>query len=293
MAAGRPTVFDHISRDDRDAVRIVLTPEIALEMLEANRLNRPLRQSLVNRIADQIRRGLWKYNGDTIKISDTFDVLDGQHRLWAVAEAKRAVETLVVFGISREAFDTIDTLRAYRNAADTVALKGVARHRATIAAALTWLIRYERGVLESYKAPAHRVENADVKQALRDNPNVVAAAERTGSLRKILNHGLATFFYYVLSSQNTGLAEELVEILRDPSRTPLDHPYYLLRAYLVSEQTRRDAVRTIALMIKTSNAAYRGTKLQNLPTYAPQGRNPERFPVLDVRNVRKGEEVIR
>ena len=288
MAAGRPTVFDHISRDDRDAVRIVLTPEIALEILEANRLNRPLRQPLVNRIADQIRRGLWKYNGDTIKISDTFDVLDGQHRLWAVAEAKRAVETLVVFGISREAFDTIDTLRAYRTASDTVALEGVVRHRVIVSSALSWLLRYERGVLESYKVPANRVENSDVKQALRDNPNIVAAAERTGPLRKIITPGLATFFYYVLSSQNTALAEEFVEILRDPARTALDHPYYLLRGYLTSAATRRDAVRTIALMIKTSNAAYRGTRLTNLPVYAPQGRNPERFPVLDVRNVRKG-----
>lgn len=283
----RPTIFTSLSRDDRDAVRIILTPEIALEMLEANRLNRPLQQGLVNRIADQIRRGLWKYNGDTIKISDTFDVLDGQHRLWAVAEAKRAVETLVVFGISREAFDTIDTIRKYRNASDTVALEGVVRHRATVATALTWLMRYERGVLETYKAPANRVENADVKHALRNNPNIVAAAERAAPLQRIVPRGLATFFYYVLSSQNTALAEEMVEILTDPSRTPLNHPYYLLRSYLTSAATRRDAVRTIALMIKTSNAVYRGAKLTALPIYSPQGRNPERFPVLDVRNVRK------
>lgn len=285
----KPMVFDSIVRDDRDAVRIVLTPEIALEMLEANKLNRPLQQGLVNRIADQIRRDRWKYNGDTIKISDTFDVLDGQHRLWAVAESKRSVETLVVFGISREAFDTIDTIRKYRNAADTVALEGVTRHRATIATALNWLIRYERGVLETYKQPANRIENSDIKQAVRDNPNIGAAAERVGPLRRIINSGLVTFFYYVLSSQNTALAEDLVEVLLDPGRTPLNHPYYLLRTYLVSEQTRKDAVRTIALMIKTSNATYRGAKLTNLPVYQPQGRNPERFPVLDVRNVRKAE----
>jgi hypothetical protein len=288
----KPTVFDSIARDDKDAIKIILTPEIALEMLEANKINRPLRQSLVNRIADQIRRDLWKYNGDTIKISNTFDVLDGQHRLWAIAEAKRAVETLVVFGISREAFDTIDTIRNYRNAADTVSLEGVSRHRTTVAGALNWLIRYERGVLETYKAPANRVENSDVKKAIRDNPNIVAAAERTGPLRRIVNAGLMTFFYYVLSSQNTALAEEMVEVLVDPGRTPLNHPYYLLRTYLVSEQTRKEAVRTIALMIKTSNAAFRGAKLTNLPVYNPQGRNPERFPVLDVRNVRK-TEVIR
>lgn len=281
-----PPVFDSLNREDRDAVRIVLTPEIAMEMLEANKHNRPLRQSLINRITDQIRRGLWKFNGDTIKISTTFDVLDGQHRLWSVIEAKRPVETLVVFGIDREAFDTIDTLRNYRTATDTVALEGVTRHRAAVATALAWLVRYDRGVMTEYRLPKNRVENADVKEAFRANPNIIAAAEATSRLRRLLNPGLMTFFHYIISNQNTALAEELVDILVDPGRTAVTHPYFQFRAHLTSEHVQKEPVKTTALMIKASNAAYRGHKLAALE-WRPQGRNPDRFPVLDVRNVRK------
>lgn len=285
-----PTVFDSLNREDRDAIKIILTPEIAMEMLEANKHNRPLRQSLINRITDQIRRGKWKFNGDTIKISTTFDVLDGQHRLWAVCEAKRPVETLVVFGIDREAFDTIDTLRNYRSASDTVALEGVARHRAILATALSWLVRYERGVMLEYKQPKNRIENADVKEALRANPNIAAAAERVSRLRRLINPGLLAFHYYIVASQNTALADEMVDVLSDPGRTAINHPYFQLRAHLASEHTLKEPVKTTALMIKASNAAYRGDKLAALE-WRPQGRNPERFPTLDVRNVRKPDTV--
>ena len=262
-----PTVFETLNREGQPAVRVTLTPEIAFEMLEANRFNRPLSQQLVNRIAEQIRRGLWKFNGDTIKVSTTLDVLDGQHRLWA-------------------------TIRKYRGAADTVALEGVTRHRATIAGALNWLIRYERGVLETYKQPANRVENSDVKEAMRANPRIVAAAERCAPLRRLVNAGLATFFYYVLSTQNAALADEMIDSLADPSRLAVDHPYYLLRAYLLADHPApKDSVKTIALMIKASNAVYRGQRLRYLEWRAG-GKNPERFPELDVRNIRKAAEVI-
>ena len=283
------SVFDSLNRDGAPAVRVVITPEIACELLEANRFNRPLSQLLVNRIAAQIRAGKWRYNGDTIKVSTTLDVLDGQHRLWAITEAKRPVETLVVFGIDREAFDTIDTLRKYRGAADTVALEGAVRHRAIVAAALGWLIRYERNVLEAYKQPGNRVENSDVKEAYRANPRITVAAERCSSLRRLVNAGVMTFFYYVLSTQNAALAEEMVDVLTDPKRLAVDHPYYLLRDYLLSDQAK-EAVKTIALMIKASNAAYRGTRPSTL-TWRPGGKNPEKFPDLDVRNLRKADEV--
>jgi len=71
----------------------------------------------VERIAKQIRQGKWKYNGDTIKIAATGDVLDGQHRLWAIIESKTAVETVIVYGTSVTDADIIMS--------DGVSLEGV------------------------------------------------------------------------------------------------------------------------------------------------------------------------
>lgn len=283
-----PSIFDSLVQGGRDAVRVVITPEMAMELLEGNKINRPIDQTTVNRITRQITEGKWRYNGDTIKVTKTLDILDGQHRLWAIIEAKRAVETLVVIGIDREAFETIDTLRKFRTFGDTVALEGQLKYRNYVGQALVWLVRYDRGVLESYKAPVNRIENSDVKEAYRNNPNVVRAVERAMRLRKLVNGSLLGFFYYVVSAQNSALADEMLDILEDPGKTKLTHPFYLLRAYLASDQTKKEAVKTIALMIKAANAAFRGAELRTLE-WRNQGRSPERFPVLDVRNLRHQE----
>lgn len=284
------SIFDSLERDDSAAIRIIITPEMAVEMLDANRLNRPLDQNTINRIVRQITKGLWKFNGDTIKISADRDILDGQHRLWAVIEAKRPIETLIAFGVSCEAFDTIDTLRKFRTLGDTIALEGQVRYRAHIGTALSWLIRYEQGILETYKTPIHKIENSDIKEAFRANPNIVQAVSRTAPMRRLVNVPIMAFFYYVLSMQNAGLAEQMVETLIDPSRTKITHPYYLLRAYFASDLTKKDPVKTIALMIKSSNAVYNNANLTRLE-WTPQGKSPDRFPVLDVRNIRKQEQV--
>ena len=47
-------------------------------------------------------------------------ILDGQHRLWAVIESKTPVETIIIRGIAREAFATIDTVRAPRSGGDII-----------------------------------------------------------------------------------------------------------------------------------------------------------------------------
>ena len=60
---------------------ITLTPEMATELLELNKHNRPLSDGHVRRIAAQIQEGKWKFNGDTIKIAVDHSVLDGQHRV--------------------------------------------------------------------------------------------------------------------------------------------------------------------------------------------------------------------
>src|ERR1700689_2182609 len=112
--------------------KILLTPELAAQLLDHNNLNRPLNDQHVKRIANQILAGKWKFNGDTIKLSVKKDVLDGQHRLWAVMESKVPIETIIVEGIEAEAFATIDTLRKPRSGADVLALKGATIYKSQI-----------------------------------------------------------------------------------------------------------------------------------------------------------------
>lgn len=257
-----------------------VTPEMAVRLLEANQLNRPMADSHANRIAGQILEGKWRFNGDTIKISETGDVLDGQHRLWAIINSKTPVDTIIVSGIKRDAFATIDTIRKPRSLGDTVALSGNARYRNVIGGALAWLIRWQGGFLETYKAPKNRVENSDIEIALAENAGIVRAVERAMSVRSVANPSLMAFLFYVVTNRNEALGERMMATLADPAGVGVNDPFFRLRHYFIADHhKKKDALMSIAVTIKAINAAASGKKVQVL-NWRHQGKSPETFPVL-------------
>jgi hypothetical protein len=262
--------------------RILLTPEFAVQLLEHNSSNRPVTDGHVGRIARQIIEGKWKYNGDTIKISTDQEVLDGQHRLWAIIEAQIAVETVIVYGIEREAFSTIDTVRRLRSGGDTIALNGVRNYRNQIASALGWLLRWQKGVLETYKVAENRVENCDIEAAFEQHPGMQRAAEAAMKVRVVANPAVIAFAYYVMSNRNQGIADQFLDVLRDPTSTALSHPFFRLRNYFLADrQKQKDPVMSIALIFKAANLVKQRRQVTTL-AWRSQGSNPEAYPVLQI-----------
>lgn len=261
---------------------ITLTPEMAMGFLEYNKNNRPLNDQHVQRIARQIADGKWKFNGDTIKIADTGDVLDGQHRLWAIIEAKQSVRTLIVYGIERDAFATIDTLRKVRSGSDIIALNGTTRYRNVIASALTWMLRWQSGHILDYLAPANKIENCDIEEAFDKHPDIIRAVERAMALRRLCNVSLMAFFYYVLANRNQPLAERMMETLENPAKVALSDPFFRLRNYFTADHhEKKDPIMTIALAIKAANAVNADRKLSSL-VWRSHGARAEPFPVLEM-----------
>lgn len=262
--------------------KILVTPELATRLLQANQLNRPLAEGHAERIAGQIREGKWRFNGDTIKIATGGDILDGQHRLWAIIESDTPVESMIVTDIARDAFSTIDTIRKPRSLGDTVALTGNVRYRNTIGGALAWLTRWQAGCLENYKAPKHRVENSDIESALAENPGIIRAAERAHAIRNIANTSVMAFLYYIVVNRNEPLAERMMATLLDPAGVSVNDPFFKLRSYFVSDHhKRKDPVVTIAVAIKAINAVNAGQKI-NVLNWRQQGKSPEVFPKLNI-----------
>jgi hypothetical protein len=265
-----------------DLERILLTPEFAMQLLEHNSLNRPVSDGHVGRIARQIIEGKWKYNGDTIKISTEQEVLDGQHRLWAIIEAQMAVETVIVYGIERAAFSTIDTVRRLRTGGDTIALNGVKNYRNQIAGALGWLLRWQKGMLETYKVAENRVENCDIEAAFEQHPGLQRAAEAAMKVRTVANPAVIAFAYYVMSNRNQEIADQFLDVLRDPTSTALSHPFFRLRNYFLADrQKKKDPVMSIALIFKAANLVNHGREVTNL-SWRSQGSNPEAYPILQI-----------
>ncbi len=99
----------------------VITPEIATDLLTRNSVNRRLQQATVERYAREIREGRWLLTGETIIISDSNELLNGQHRMNAVLVAGVPIRSNVVSGIERNAYQKMDSGKS-RSVADRLRL---------------------------------------------------------------------------------------------------------------------------------------------------------------------------
>jgi hypothetical protein len=102
----------------------ILTPQDALEILKCNSRNRPMSKPTVMFYEDQLRRGLWKFNGVPIIIGEGNVLLDGQHRLAAIVKSGISQQCLIVYGIDPNTFDTIDVGKS-RSGADMLNIVNV------------------------------------------------------------------------------------------------------------------------------------------------------------------------
>jgi hypothetical protein len=110
-----------------------ITPEVAAELLALNtKGQRTISHDAVERYATDMVTMDWLFNGAAILISNTNELLDGQHRLSAIIESGESQVVLIVRGIDPKAMTTIDAGRK-RSYADSLKIRGFANHTAVAA----------------------------------------------------------------------------------------------------------------------------------------------------------------
>lgn len=98
-------------------------------LLSKNDTNRPFLLPRAQGYANDMEAGRWDMNGESIIVSDTGKLLDGQHRLWAISDRDLKMQFLVVYGVSEDTFDTIDTGNS-RTAGDVLSIDGYSKAEA-------------------------------------------------------------------------------------------------------------------------------------------------------------------
>lgn len=104
---------------------MLVTPAMAKILLGGNLKNRPKNNRNFKRLCAQLRAGKWKVNGSTITLSRHWQLLDGQHRLFAIIETGISALCIIGFGFDPHAFATLDQ-GAKRTNADNLAIAGFA-----------------------------------------------------------------------------------------------------------------------------------------------------------------------
>jgi len=104
---------------------VKISPSMAREWLAVSpeRNQRSIQQRNVAKILHAIETGEWKTTHQAIALDPTGFVLDGRHRLTAIAAQRKSVRALVAFDADPETFGVIDVGRA-RTPGDSLRIAG-------------------------------------------------------------------------------------------------------------------------------------------------------------------------
>ena len=169
--------------------------------------------------------GRWHSNGETIKISETGKLLDGQHRLSACVTAGVGFYSLVVKDLPEDYFATIDTGLS-RTHGDVLGIAGV-RGGFTVAAAIRTVKQIRAG---EYGDSNVRLSHDEALDFLKKEPDLLRSLNtNTRKAAEVLPASTCVALHYLFSEKNREEADQFFTDLGTGAELPSSDPVYLLR----------------------------------------------------------------
>lgn len=258
-----------------------ITPKEALALLASNDHNRPMRAHVAD-LAREMAEGRWTLNGESIKVSATGRLLDGQHRCLAVVESGAVIQSVVVRGLPNMAQETVDTGNK-RSVADILALRGETQVNQLAAALMIAWKMDNNGHLwngTNYAYPT----STELIAYLEANPGIRISLSVGNRMKEsVLRYpgGTAVGLHFLMSRIDPDQADEFWDLLYSGIELLAGHPILTLRNYLVRDLSalrRMDARYRAAITIKAWNA-YRAGRNVHVIKWVRTGDKPEAFPV--------------
>jgi hypothetical protein len=262
----------------------LVSPQIADQWLSRNPHNRPVSQGRVREYAALMAKGEWLLSPDAIAFDWNGNLMNGQHRLWALIESEQTLTFLVVRGLHPEAFKITDTGKS-RSANDVLVIEGYPNASKT-AAALRYIYNYEHGRL--HRGNSGRILNADLSETAARHGDAIQESIRfcyrtTVDFKDLAPPSLVAFVHYLYAWRYGSRADAFMEQLGTGiGISSRKSAVYQLRARLERVARSKEVlpnVEMLALFIKAANAYMHGRDL-NILKWA-QGGN-EAFPVPDI-----------
>lgn len=238
-----------------------ITPSLAELMLDTNIRNRNVSDRHVSVLAQTLESRDMRLNGESIIFSSEGKLMDGQHRLLACVKSKTSFDSVVVFGISPKAFDTIDGGKP-RSTADVLALSGRTNTN-RLSAALQALVAFvdNGGFFGGSCTNSHikKVTPPMAARLLAAHPGIVDSVNAMAHNRLMKGqHGC--ILHYVFSMVDKGLAEEFADVLANGS-SDTSRPFCVLRETLIrTPLTTASRALCAAKAVLAFNAELSGTR---------------------------------
>lgn len=277
-----PTITVAAPEPDEPHYEVIeITPDLAKKWIAQNTHNRNLRQRVVNGYAADMLAGNWVEDGQSIKFASTGVLLDGQHRLSAIAQSGVTVRMLVVSNLPESTQDTMDT-GAKRVLGDALKLRGES-YPLTLAAALLRVYQWKQGHRKNLKSAGNaRPTHRQLLEVLEQHPEIRRSVEIGDRVRKTgrLSGSTAALCHWLFVQIDPDDCAFFFARLGDGAGLLIDDPIYALRRVLenfAQDRGRPDESLVTALVIKSWNAYREGRSVQVL-AYRPGGSRPEPYP---------------
>lgn len=242
-----------------------ITPDAAEELLRANTHNRNIVSSVVDKYARDMQQGYWAINGQTIKVSKSGRLLDGQHRCMASMRSRQGFYSIIVRGLPDDVFDTLDA-GPVRSLGEVLTRRGE-KNATTLAAALQKIWAYNQ---RSPQIRTVRGSYSELLRLLEENPEIRECVNHSiAKVRGILPGAIGTASHYLGARFfDRDAADTFVEKLFEGTELKRYDPVFLLREKMMRD--RKDNKTGIAetekwaLTIKAMNAYFEGNEMKLL-----------------------------
>ena len=168
---------------------VTVTPqEAALWLNTKNSNNRPISENAVAKYSQEMKERRWKLNGQSIGFNKAGQLTNGQHRLLACVRSNTPFETVVVYGVENDVFDTIDDCNS-RSLADVLHIKGETGS-GLLSCGIRFLWIYSRGEIERRDLRKGQIATKPLLEATLDKHPKIRGSVKFYSMLKARPGGL-------------------------------------------------------------------------------------------------------
>lgn len=262
---------------------LLVTPQMAAEMLRRNPRNRCIRRSNVRFLSTELKEGRWKHTHQGLAVGKCGTLLDGQHRLTAIVETGIPALMNVSFDCDAATFAVIDT-GAIRGSSDVLRINGVTSCETSIAATVKLYWLYHNKPSFTWTGEASRLSSAVVLEEYRRDPEGFSWAVKLSHRAKYefkalkLASATATFAYLAVEHGfDRQEIEAFVMSVATGANLEQGDPRYAIRKQLINgwdpgqSKGARGSQVWVACWIRLFNLYLLGatTKLFKLPNFPP------------------------
>lgn len=245
-----------------------ITPEMATALLDKNYHNRHLNKRNLDKVIMEINRGNFKITGESVKLSESDILLDGQHRLWGIVKTGKPQTILVIRNLDEDVFKYLDTGKT-RNAADVLAIEGIA-NPGRMSSIARFIINFSRGhyfavANSNIVDKAYMITNADTSKFVNDNLEALVESSKYGfnKYNKLLTGSTLSALHFLFSKISEDSADDFCHKLGEGTNLDSTSPIFVLREKLRTDlrSTRKmRSLEKLALICKAWNL-YRTGKI--------------------------------